>query len=174
MDTVLILGNGISRLLYHKEILAFDGEIWGCNFIFLEYGDILGRVVGHRYVMDQAELWKKYKNFPYDVHYHEEWEEINRTIRGNSGAFLVAMAIEEEREITLCGMDFGGPDIYSPNQEIRPSGIRRRFRLIEKIYGSYPMKFWGKKPEEPFTVIPGYENLVKDYWPVGKIYEESG
>jgi hypothetical protein len=168
---VLLLGNGISRLLFADRIRSFDGEVWGCNFIFLEYGDRLDRIVGHEYVMHQANLWKKLHNFRYDVHWHHEWPEISKKIKGNSGMFLVCMALEENYDITMCGYDFSGKDVYSPHQDIRPSGARRRWELAQKYYGKFPVQWWGVNPtKHPVTDIPGYKELSEKYIPIGEVY----
>jgi len=54
MKKVLLLGNGISRLLYKDYINKWKGEIWACNRAFLEYGDRITRIAGHDEVMEEA------------------------------------------------------------------------------------------------------------------------
>jgi len=121
---VLILGNGISRIQFDKWIREFDGEIWGCNYVYIEYGEKLTRLTGHTDVMLKAIDYRNENRCEYEV-----WSGIctgtnrvdgtrsftcPRELCRDSGTTFVAQALHEgRRKVYVCGFDLGGADILS-------------------------------------------------------------
>lgn len=135
--SVLILGNGISRLLYVDKIKEWEDEIWGCNFIYLEMGDRLARITGHDEIMRRARVWKHYHNHKYKITTVKEKQALPERVRGNSGMCLVALAVEQGyTDIQLCGFDLSGKDVWAPGLEDRNilSGLRVKLKHIFKTY----------------------------------------
>lgn len=122
-NTVLLLGNGISRLSYNDYILNYKGEIWGSNFIFLDYGEILTRLTGHTEVMYMARSFRNKYNLKYEIwggHLGKDSScdhqfTSDKRYWKNSGITLAAQALEEGYNILLCGYDMGGQDVYAKN-----------------------------------------------------------
>ena len=125
MKSVLILGNGISRLLHEDMIKNWSGEMWGCNYAYLEWGHKLTRLTGHVDVLVKAEKFREKNQCSFDI-----WSGNLGVFRSNaqyakkftctgeltkdSGTTLVAQALTEQfDEILLCGFDLGGRDIYT-------------------------------------------------------------
>lgn len=151
MDEVLILGNGISRMDYHSDILKWTGEIWGCNRIYLEYGDRLTRLTGHADVLEYARQYREEKGYSYEIwagHLGKSGAEKLFTCPGiyrkDSGSTLIAQAMEEGKKIALAGFDFGGLDVHSPGLEKdpKPQWVKR-FRAIMGQYGWDRVRFIG-------------------------------
>lgn len=122
---VLIIGNGISRLSYKREIAKFPGELWATNRAYLEpdLGPRLSRLTGHREVLVEAryraevlglrcEYWAGHLSrqaFP--------WAKVftcPSLFLRDSGTTLVAQALFEGRKVSVVGFDLGGPDLHSP------------------------------------------------------------
>jgi len=162
-NRVLILGNGISRLQYINEINEYQlspGEIWGCNHIYAEYGHILTRINGHANVVLQAQHWKEIHGYDYRVITSEDYTELPEQLRGNSGIFLISQALQDGfDEIILCGFDFGGKDVWTPDMHKRgvTNGLYKKWDLMMEHFGSISarIKFWGIKP--------GYDKLSEEY-----------
>lgn len=120
---VLILGNGISRLSFDDYIRSFDGQIWGCNYVFQEYASILDRLTGHQEPMDDADELKKKHGHRYEIFAgvlckNKSWKKFTvhpRWLR-DSGTTMVAQALHEGFEVWVCGFDLGGPDVYYHDQ----------------------------------------------------------
>lgn len=163
-DSVLILGNGISRLQYAHEIvdylLKYSGELWGSNHVYVEYGPWLDRVNGHADVVLQAEHWKQLHGYTYRVIKSNDYKELPEKLRGNSGIFLVSQALYDGyKEILLCGFDFGGKDVWTPDMENRAvtNGLLRKWDLMLQTFpdSKQRIKFW--------EIKPGYDKLSEDY-----------
>jgi len=150
---VLILGNGISRLSYDGFIRSWDGEVWGSNWIFTEYGEILTRLNGHIEPMKAAaEARKK------DGHSYQIWgghlgklSVVDKDFtcpheyRKDSGTTHVAQALHEGFEkIVCCGFDLGGPDVLSPDMAMQDKrSWVRRWRAIANKWGLERIEFIG-------------------------------
>lgn len=177
MKTVLILGNGISRLQYLSEIKAYcgTGELWGSNFIYLEYGKYLTRIDGHPAVVKQGMQWSALHRYHYRcIHPEftpEIYEELPEGLCGNSGIFLVTMALHEGFEkIIICGFDFGGKDIWTPDMHLRPvsNGLLKKW---DHMLTHYPD---ANKRVEFWKIKPGYDQLSEDFIPIFNIaYEDN-
>jgi len=159
-NTVLILGNGISRLQYLLEINNFQGEVWGSNHVYAEYGWLLSRINGHEIVVQQAKHWKQLHGYHYRVITPEDYKELPQRIRGNSGVFLISQALQDGYdEIILCGFDFGGKDVWAPNMHMRDieNGLRKKWDLMLNHFSEAPdkIKFW--------PIRPGYDILSERY-----------
>lgn len=158
-DKVLILGNGISRLQYTKEIADWKGELWGCNHIYAEYGPVLTRVNGHADVVKQAQQWKEIHGFNYWVITAEDYQDIPEKLRGNSGIYLVSQALYEGyKEINLCGYDFGGKDVWTPDMEKRnvTNGLLNKWDVMITWFADLSaIRFW--------QIRPGYDALSAAY-----------
>jgi len=145
---VLILGNGISRLLYYDFILNWKNEIWACNFAFKEFGHILNRLTGHGWVMEEAEKEKIKRGWKFEIWCgdfpvtHKKFT-VNERFLSDSGTTLVAQALEENYEVYLCGFDLGGFDILSPGKIRRKDHWVRRWHSINKWYGLNSVEFIG-------------------------------
>ena len=153
MREVLILGNGISRLLHEDLIESWEGELWGCNYIYKEFGDRLDRLTGHVSVLAEAlqyreehgchfELWfGGLGAFPEGAgrDYCKKFTS-RREHHKDSGTTIVSQALEEAFDrILVCGFDLGGRDIYTKNlhQTNKQSWIDR-WRGLKK---GYPREF---------------------------------
>ena len=167
---VLIVGNGISRLPYYQTIFDFDGEVWGCNQSYLEFGHIYKRIAGHKQWTEDAyrakieygwdfEVWCGLKDniidFPHRMFTtHEErfWH--------NSGTTLVAQALEEGYEVSVIGFDLGGFDIYG-YKVVYGSHDHwvKRWRDLEKYYGLENVTFIGYD-HKPYILS---EALISQY-----------
>ena len=138
--TVLILGNGLSRLAFHDAIMSFDGPVWGCNRIFLDYGEKLTGIAGHADVMDEAIKWR-------DEH-GQKFERLEITCpevyRKDTGTTLVAEALTRGMDVICCGFDLGGLDVYSPGHEKKnKTSWVTRWRLIFRNFDPNRVTFWG-------------------------------
>ena len=142
---VLILGNGISRVQFDKRIRAFDGEIWGCNYVYIEYGEKLTRLTGHRDVLQKAIEYRDEHGLDFEIwsghlgrNRIENTETFScpREFLKDSGTTLVAQALHEgRRRVLVCGFDLGGPDILSLGleKENKVSWVNR-WRTLARVY----------------------------------------
>lgn len=144
METVLILGNGLSRLEFDEKIRAFPGEVWACNRAYLDYGDVISALAGHLDVMQEArdnrdELGQKYRIFGID-------EDLTcpALFRKDTGTTLVAEALTRGNDVIVCGFDLGGLDLYSPGHEKKnKSTWVQRWRLLFREFDPARVTFWG-------------------------------
>ncbi len=151
MNRVLIIGNGISRLEFDKEIREYQGEIWGCNKAYLEFGEILTKLTGHEEIKQEALIAKKENpNMNFSIlstNRKRDYEQLqcHKKWHKDSGTALVAEALHRGFDrIDVAGFDLGGPDLHSPKHEelARHRWVQRWVKLsyefgLEKVY------FWG-------------------------------
>jgi hypothetical protein len=143
---VLILGNGLSRLSFDKQICAYKGEIWGCNRIYLDYADVLTLLTGHTEVQEEAKKYRAAHNCKFRIIGENGDEPVTcpEIYRKDSGTTLVAEALYRGYEVEICGFDLGGLDVYSPGQQWKnKSSWISRWRLILEKYGAGHVTFWG-------------------------------
>jgi len=150
---VLILGNGVSRLLLVREIREWAGEIWGCNLAYQEpeIGPRLTRLTGHATVMEEAaEYQRAHAELTFEIWGGHAGQAVGRVFtcpgefRHDSGTTLVAQALHEGLDVICAGFDLGGPDIHSPRLwEQRKSTWVKRWRQILEHYGWDHVTFWG-------------------------------
>lgn len=153
MSTVLILGNGISRLAFDAQIRGFPGEIWGCNRIYLDYGDVLTGLSGHIDVMKEADDYRAEHGQNWRLLGTEEDPYICRELfRKDTGTTLVAEALTRGHNVIVCGFDIGGLDVYSPGHEKKnKTSWVERWRLILDEFGADRVTFWGHD-HKPFLL----------------------
>lgn len=145
MKTVLILGNGISRVLFDKQIREWQGEIWGCNRVYLDYGKELTLLYGHADVVREGGLYRDKNNLHYKLAGTNEFQlKCSFLFRKDSGTTLAAEALTRGYKIILCGFDLGGKDVYSPGMDKKNKSIWiDRWRLIYERFGSNNISWWG-------------------------------
>ena len=171
MSEVLILGNGISRLTFDRYIKEWRGELWGSNKVYIEYGSQLSRINGHTDVMRDAVQYREENGYRYEVwagHLGRNLIEGAETFScpkefcRDSGSTWLAQALHEGRErILVCGFDFGGHDIHSPEViETNKTNWVKRWREIARKYTLDRVEFVGYD-HKPF--ILGDEKAAK-YW----------
>jgi len=179
MDNVLILGNGISRLLYHQQIMDYEGEVWGCNYAYLEYPDKIRRLAGHVVTMREAAEYAKENGLDLKVYGGNQGSfpeyfckyTCPPEFMKDSGTTLVAQALAEGRpRIDVTGFDLGGPDVGSPRHwRLDKSGWIRRWRLIyERYRESWTVHFWGRDHLPVITTTDGAE-----YWGYAGNYKRT-
>jgi len=150
--TVLILGNGVSRLEFNDRILAFDGEVWACNYAFREFSAKISRLYGHKDPMLEAQDWKEKHDLKYEIYsgpinkQRPDWREITvpPKWRKDSGTTLVCQALFEGFDVICCGMDLGGPDVYDPAafKKDKTNWVRRWTEIITE-WDPARITFWG-------------------------------
>ena len=197
--SVLILGNGVSRLQHMDMIREWTGEIWGCNSIYkdLESGLIprIDAITGDKVAIEAAVDSKEKNGYTYKV-----WSRGPRTLgmKGtidiklateyiyDSGTTLVCKAlIDAYTNIVLVGFDLGGKDIYVPNHEMRnKSAWIARWRKIAKKFTLNNITFVGtdhkpyllsNKPIDAYAKIymqDGKNHLTHDYTTVETVSNE--
>lgn len=173
MNPVMIVGNGISRLLYRDEICAWTGEMWACNWIFEEqmrppapmtFGQRLTRLTGHVDVMEKADAWKPAHNGTFEIwsgHLgvgRPGWRVFTcpPSLRKDSGTTLVAQALQEKRPEIICvGFDLGGKDVLSENgDKADKRSWVMRWRTLQKVYSLQTVRFVGHD-HKPFILDQG-------------------
>jgi len=151
MSSVLILGNGISRLLYEDMIKSWSGELWACNYAYLEWGHKLTRLTGHTDVIMKAANYREKNHHSFDIwtgnlgasrlnaQYVKHFT-CPMELRKDSGTTLVAQALTEHfDEILICGYDLGGRDVYSRmNHKRSKSSWVKRWGQLRHIF---PLQF---------------------------------
>jgi hypothetical protein len=170
---ILILGNGLSRLAFDKQIKEFEGEVWACNYAFREYPEKITRLTGHTEPLEEAEKEKAEKGYKFDIYSgvcakkKYEWKTftVNPRWLRDSGTTLIAQALHEGKKVILCGFDLGGPDVYCTDQwkQNKRTWVKRMAEII-KEWGSENIEFWGFD-HMPFikNVFSGVERDDK-YW----------
>lgn len=152
VETVLILGNGLSRLAFHEAILAHDGPVWGCNRVFIDYGARLTAIAGHADVMEEARVWREKHGQTYDIFGIDEALTCPELYRKDTGSTLVAEALTRGYNVIACGFDLGGADVYSPGHEKKNKTTWvTRWRLIFSKFGPERVTFWGHD-HKPFLL----------------------
>ena len=152
MATVLILGNGLSRLAFHETILAHDGPVWGCNRVFIDYGSKITALAGHVDVMEEARVWREKHGQKYDIFGIDESLTCPELYRKDTGTTLVAEALMRGHSVACVGFDLGGADVYSPGHEKKnKSTWVTRWRLILQEFGPEHVTFWGHD-HKPFLL----------------------
>lgn len=141
---VVIVGNGISRLLYDEFIRSWPGEVWGCNRAYKEFSDKLTRLTGHTDIMLEAAAWKKKNGAQFEILGGHQGRPGDGTklftcpprFRKDSGTTLVAQAYEDGwPRIYVVGFDLGGMDVHSPGIELQPKhGWVECWRAIARHY----------------------------------------
>lgn len=187
---VLILGNGLSRLLFEKEIDSFTGEIWACNYAYMErFADSISRLSGHLEALYTAQTYKDENDLDYDI-----WHGVKGTSKGvvngtvvgvdagwqrfscppefhkDTGTTMVAQALHEGLEVQVCGFDLGGPDIISPDlqyQNKRP--WVHRWRNIAQVWGLDRVSFWGFDHKE--YILGDYsDRLYSEFYMADRVH----
>jgi len=142
--TLMILGNGISRLMHKERIRQHEGEVWICNRTFLELDEIPNVTVVasmHRTVAREAVAHREKHGLDYRVLTCGNME----TIKGcepfclprcdlSSGLLLVQEAATAGyKKAILIGFDLGGKSTHGGTV---PLG---RFRKdMETVLREYP------------------------------------
>src|SRR5208282_5558142 len=127
-NTVLILGNGVSRLEHMDYVNKFNGPIYGSNWVFKDLieGSLkrLDKLNGDWDALEKAEEAKRQYGFNYELWafspnaYHIPGVIKNASIMpkydSNSGLrWIVKCLIDKVDKIFLVGFDFGGKDLYT-------------------------------------------------------------
>jgi len=160
IKSVLILGNGVSRLRHKPFVQHWPGEIWGCNNVFKELitKDIprLNVLTGdHDALKEASAAIDKYK-FAYRIFskrpqnialpHVEKLDNIPAMYVRDSGSTLTVKALVEGYEkIYLAGFDLGGYDIYVDDLHTQnKTNWIQHWRKIAKSYGLDRIEFIGK------------------------------
>ena len=157
---VLILGNGLSRLAFDDAIRAHSGPVWGCNAIYLDYGDKLTAIAGHDWCMADAARVRAEKGYKYKIFGGLKWSgdigdepfTCKPIFRRDTGTTLVAEALTRGYNVIVCGFDMGGPDVYTPSHGSKNKTTWvSRWRLIFEEFDSDRVTFWGHD-HKPFLL----------------------
>lgn len=175
---VLILGNGISRLLFHAEIEAWPDEVWGCNFAYQEYPHELTRLSGHGVNMPDAVKYAEEHGHNYSIYAGNlgrcPCESVSFTcppeLRKDSGTTLVAQALHEGYRVSCTGFDMGGRDIGSRNHHTKAKhNWIRRWQALYHVYNRLEaVEFWGHDHKPIIASSDG--NAVVEY---GRMYRDN-
>ena len=177
-EIVLILGNGLSRLAFDAAIRAHTGPVWGCNAIYLDYGDKLDRIAGHDWCMADAARVREEKGYTYKILGGLKWSgdigdeafTCKPIFRENTGTTMVAEALTRGHNVIACGFDMGGPDVYSPDHEKRNKTVWvTRWRLIFEEFGSDRVTFWGYD-HKPFLLQKGNAREYSKKYMAGEVH----
>lgn len=174
MAIILILGNGVSRLVFDKEIRAFTGDVWGCNRVYLDFGDKLTGLAGHVEVMEEARDYRKRSGQHWDIIGSDENPYTCRDIyRKDTGTTLVAEALTRGHDVIACGFDIGGPDLYSPGHEKKDkTPWVNRWRLILNAFGQERITFWGHD-HKPYLLSGNPASAYSSLYMRGKAHIEG-
>jgi len=151
MKKVLIIGNGISRLSYQKEIEEFDGERWSCNYSFIDFGHMVTRMNGELKTFKDSVEYREKNGCSYKIiadpklsPYSDEPYQSDEKYRKDSGTSLVAEALHRGYDVYCVGFDLGGHDVYSPkHNKIGKGGWVTRWRIIIEDFGHDRIHFIG-------------------------------
>ena len=166
--SVLILGNGSSRLKLKEKIISWEGEIWVCNWAFRETSDLhrISRVGSvHQEVIREAFQYKLDHNLEYRLHTSniigiEDIAEPFIDERGwSTGSLMIVQALKEGySKIVLSGFDMGGDDIYQPTP--RPGGnFKKQFDTISRENDMSRIFVLNELGEFPLLGVPNLENI---------------
>ena len=129
MKSVLILGNGSTRLNHRGYVSSWQGEIWVCNRAYQEYhklprvdrvatvhGDVL--LDAYNFKIDNSLNYQLLTSYRVQRKAPNKVDGVFYEKRGwSTGNLAIVQALKEGYEnITLVGFDFGGGDIYQPVQ----------------------------------------------------------
>jgi hypothetical protein len=165
---VLILGNGLSRMSFVEFIEQWKGEVWGCNYCYIDWGHKLTRLTGHVRVMEEAILYRKKYKLNYEIwggnlgHIKSDKQfTCDKQFQKDSGTTLVAQALTEKLKVYCLGFDLGGRDIYSPGHHLvdKTSWIIR-WRILANFFGLDNIIFIGYD-HKPFLLS---KKDAKDYY----------
>jgi len=158
--SVLILGNGKSRLEYKDFIKNWEDEIWACNRAFLELatGELprLDRLIGDLSALKLAVEFKQKYDATFDIYVRKNFHltELkteaqvvtisDEYVKDSGTTFVVQALYENYDEIVLIGFDLGGPDIYIKNHELKNKKTWiSRWKKIAKDFGLDRITFMG-------------------------------
>lgn len=168
-ENILILGNGISRLAYESFIMNWNGEMWGCNRAYIDYGKKLTRIAGHSEVMHDAKMYREKKNLKYKIiggHLGEDPSAdflftCDKKYQENTGSALAAEALTLGANIIVIGFDMGGKDVYSPAHDvIKKNCWVTRWRWMLQEFGEEKIHFIGHD-HKPFLLS---NKPASEYW----------
>lgn len=137
---MLIVGNGLSRLAYKKEIQNFKGEVWIFNYAYKEkwLAKIATRWHGHEELIPEVQEAREKNGYKYKIYGGTKKAEkhFRSDVRiGDSGTTAAWQALKEGFEIWCVGIDLGGWDIYSPEHEKQNKAIWvMRWKRLYKFY----------------------------------------
>lgn len=160
-NAVLILGNGTSRRDHMEFVRSWEGEIWACNWAYLELIDgslhRIDRLIGDKKALIRALEAKRKYGFSYECICKGEPQDelsectpisslgVSRKRLFDSGSALVELALYEGYEkIYLVGFDLGGKDMYITEHDKRnKSAWIRKWRQLDSQYGLDRVEFVG-------------------------------
>ena len=157
--SLLILGNGKSRIYQKGFIDTWEHEIWGCNQVYKEYDELprLDRITGDLHGLPDVFRFKAEKNLDLTVYVKEVYashypnEEVKLFtvplyLQTDSGTTMVAQALHEGyNNIYVAGFDLGGPDLYIADHEQRnKTAWVGRWRALYAEYTLDRVHFVGK------------------------------
>ncbi len=166
---VLILGNGISRLAYDSFIRNWQGECWGCNRAYIDYGKELTRLAGHVDVMHDAHGYRAEHGLDFKIiggHLGEDPSadfsfSCDKKYQENTGSAIAAEALTLGHNILAVGFDMGGKDVYSPAHDgIRKTCWVTRWRWMIQEFGEERIHFLGHD-HKPFLLS---NRPASEYW----------
>jgi len=139
--SVLICGNGKSRLSKKKFLDNWKDEIWVCNFAFLEFFfnyrfNLLGTV--HENVVPVAEAFRRLNNLNFEIitektfkeplGYSSGWELVNEAVlRGYNKIYLIGYD-----SLSGSNADIHGDNIVIKNFLDQASVIIKKYNLKKK------------------------------------------
>lgn len=152
MKTVLILGNGKSRLRLRNQINSFwKGEIWACNMAFKECNDFIrmDRVFTQHEECISSCLEYRARNKSKYILYTDKSlfekgmgdKQIQYSYGWATGNAAILEAIKEGyKKIVLAGFDFGGRDIYQ-SEDLPGYNFKKQFQTIISEEGDSRIRF---------------------------------
>ena len=179
---VLILGNGISRLIPEiaDEIESWKGELWGSNKAYLDFWPRLDRLNGHGDVMQRAVQFRRAAAARFRImvsqsglalYDHDEClpYRVGGEWLKDSGTAHVSEALQEGfAEIVCAGFDFGGKDVYSDFHEEQTKVMWiRRWRYMAKKWGLERIRFLGHD-HKPFIQSNRWETNYARFYNAGR------
>lgn len=150
--TILILGNGLSRLDFTNAIRSHQGPVWACNRAYLDFSDTITHLYGHEDVMQEAREWREENGKAFSIFGQDEELTCRSIFRKDSGTTLVAEALTRGADVIVCGFDLGGADLYSPGHEKKNKATWvERWRFIFGEFDPGRVTFWGHD-HKPFIL----------------------
>ena len=158
-NSILILGNGTSRLDFDETIKNWKGPLWACNEAYKESIKYPITRIGsvHQSTICEAFDFRMNENLEYDligrfgmveIKPPELYHEFKENRGWSTGSLLVAEAIRDHyEEICLAGFDFGGDDVY--NKVVTGVNFKKQFIELLRMYPRLKnrIRFLGPKPE---------------------------
>jgi hypothetical protein len=171
-STVLIVGNGISRLAYTKQILDFKGDVWASNYAFWEFSEKLTRLNGHQVCLLEAQNWKDQYGCNFEIYAgpiakkRPDWKmfSVGPKWQRDSGTTLICEALHLGFKIEVVGFDLGGPDVYAPEHRYvdKTSWVNRWAEILQE-WGLDSIKFWGHDHKEFISKVINNPQIAKEY-----------